>query len=90
MRAGNRKGVSTTMEIIIAIVVILVAALVILSIFGQQLQPIVGGIDVNTRIAQCQTACNAACISTGTADITKLGAVCKDIPGFTSCPPCGT
>jgi len=52
------KGMSMTLTIIVAAVVILVTALVLLTIFGNSLIPIVG---ISQARAQCTAAAESSC-----------------------------
>ena len=87
-----RKAISSTMEIIIALVVILVAALVILSIFGIQIGGISQPIQYNTDFAYCQTQCAQFCLThpnaatwdsaaSATCKVGTFSCDCKTPPG---------
>ena len=93
MRTARRKAISSTMEIIIALVVILVAALVILSIFGIQIGGINQPIKDTQAYAACVTACSQKCLS-GAEGPQQLGAACTLPADQYTCdcstPPGGT
>ncbi len=74
-----RKAISSTMEIIIALVVILVAALVILSIFGLQIPGITGPVQGTADFAACTAACGQYCLQNPGSSATgpAVGASCK-------------
>jgi hypothetical protein len=70
------KGLSLTLEIVIIAIVLLVTALVILTIFGGQMQSILatlGFFQGNTvQMTQCQTMCTNWCFA-NPGDVGKAG-----------------
>ena len=76
---------STTIVIIVAAVVILVTALVILTIFGNSLTPIVG---ISQAKAQCQTAAESSCKLTNQLPPTWNSPMYKISPTDTTLKAC--